>query len=422
MALPKNPKGPFGLPPHKPWYDRNYSLYVEPGTPLVDLAPQQEAQEYWQRYLHEVPQEDRAKKFDAGNSIGGIDIWIDEKGNVRRGGWRVGTATNKPVLNILRGTANAIARYGRSLGGIGLILVPTEAGRDAAPGYKLLPADAYTQEDALRDMSNYFPREIEAPNPVPPWMPGEVWVSPKTEDIELIPSPALDPYVPRQMPNLLPEVEVDTLPAPLEVPAPYRAPLWEPPPPKELIPSLSPPTAELSPKNSPYQPETMVSVEFEPDGAVRIRQRVRSGVRFQKRRRDSKYNRLWFGAMRFFSLTIGTWDEIGQFMDAVAWNATVPGKFKADGQPLPAMIAENGSALDVMQGIAVGKYDLDVMGAITDYALSQTMDALIGKTARSAQQGLNAAGWTREMGWQIGPADNSEIMRKSAQNEPEDEW
>ena len=110
--------------------------------------------------------------------------------------------------------------------------------------------------------------------------------------------------------------------------------------------------------------------------------------------------------------TIGTVDEVTQLVDAVVWNARVPGEYykvgEFSGEEIHAMVRENGNAFEVAKGIAEGRYELDLIGAITDYAWSQTLDRMYGRVARGAQDTLNLHGYDSPLGVQTGPCDDQQ--------------
>ena len=101
-----------------------------------------------------------------------------------------------------------------------------------------------------------------------------------------------------------------------------------------------------------------------------------------------------------------------QLVDAVVWNVYVPGQTykhgEMAGQPLHAMVANGGNPFEVAQGVAEGRYELDLIGAITDYAWSQSFDRAYGKAARGAQDNLNEFGWNSNFGFQTGPWDDAQ--------------
>ena len=76
------------------------------------------------------------------------------------------------------------------------------------------------------------------------------------------------------------------------------------------------------------------------------------------------------------SMTYGTYSEMRDLMEAIAYNAYV---LNDKGERIPALALEKGSLLKVMQGIGEGKYELDMGKFIIDFTVMQATDALVGK-------------------------------------------
>ena len=117
----------------------------------------------------------------------------------------------------------------------------------------------------------------------------------------------------------------------------------------------------------------------------------------QKRRKDRKANRRWIkAAYKFVNMTYGTYTEVQDAMEVIAWNAYV---IDSKGNKIPAMVLEDGSLLRVMRGIGRGEYELDLGATVIDYAVMQATDALQGKfSKRIVDQSIDQGWWTSPQG------------------------
>lgn len=299
----------------------------------------------------------------------------DRRGVRARGPWQVGETSPRQEVNFLRTIFGAVKR-GTPVGAIVGALAPS----------RLAVSDAslMSEEDVRaieRDYEDWLVENSEQPEVGP--QPEGFRVLPNRRGIEFFPSAEPDHFVPRRLPLELPEFDFDTIPAPQQAPVPLP----------EQLPMPSPP--QVGPPNRPAvlpQPAQELQFEFRPDGMVRIRTRPLPR-RWNRRRRDTKLKRWYVMALSVINKTWGTVDEARQMAEAISWNT-----YTKDGRL--AMHATNGSQLEVFQGIGRGEFDVDMPGAIMDFAINQAMDLGIGLANRYGYQGSGP------IGIQSGPWDN----------------
>lgn len=182
--------------------------------------------------------------------------------------------------------------------------------------------------------------------------------------------------------------------------------LW--PAPMEQVPEIdvdAPPKRAINPRRPANLQETGVTVVVQVDDNPKNVEEPFVTVKFvptfvrasQKRRKDTKANRRWIkAAHKFVNVTYGTYSEIQDAMEVIAWNAYV---VDSKGNKIPAMVLEDGSLLRVMRGVGRGEYDLDIGATIIDYAVMQATDALQGQfSKRIVDQSIDQGWWTSPQG------------------------
>lgn len=297
-------------------------------------------------------------------------------------GWKVAPAnpanTNR-VLPPAHNAFNTLVR--RGLGALGAILAPSPLGDASNPFPYELGSPEYSSDDALRDMMEAF----TAPEPEPfYWHPADIdWVSPKTVILPPPPSWVVDPRVFPLIPSPLTPVEIPTVPE-FERAAP-QAP--------EILPVSPPvfrPPAAPSHRGQPA-PLYRMNVEFDVDGSIRIRQSQQKIPRWERARRDGKAKSWYVQALALINKTWGNASEVLDFAQAIIQNTYV---VDAQGKPVTyrdefgnerrvrAMSDAYGSPLEVVRGIAHGQYEVDIFGALADFALQQSMDKVIGRGSK----------------------------------------
>lgn len=219
---------------------------------------------------------------------------------------------------------------------------------------------------------------------------GEIWIRPgQAPQREW---PVIVPISPREQERVV-ERPTD-LPAPL----PYRdsdpAPHGLPEPRRQRRRTNRP--AETVRRKGETTEKVIQIEEHGPDIRLRVRTRTARSGR-NRRRRDGKYNTVIGQVMEAIDMTFGTYTEVMDFAEAVAWN--IYGQNVA-GENALAMTLENGSYVGVMKGVLDGRYDLDPIGAMTDYAAAQSQDKFIGRLSKAQQQTFNELGWESPIGWE----------------------
>lgn len=133
-----------------------------------------------------------------------------------------------------------------------------------------------------------------------------------------------------------------------------------------------------------------------PNGRPRIRIRPQRQRASKPRRSDQKANRKWLKVTHMLiSITYGTYTEIMDFLEALAWNSYQ----MRNGKKIPAMPLEDGNLINILTGVLEGKYDVDMQQLIVDYAYMQLQDFLIGKMSQGiVSQAIDTGGWQSPIG------------------------
>lgn len=207
--------------------------------------------------------------------------------------------------------------------------------------------------------------------------------------------------------KLPPDPNIDIWNIPDEVPFPQ---LWPQP---EVITDTRvdvdtvPSKRSRDPRNPPELKETGVIIEFErhpvkPDTQtqhqpITLRFRPYKARASRKRRKDTKAHRNWIkAAHKAVNLTYGTYSEIVDALEALAWNIYVR---DSKGVRHLAMPREGGSLLKTVDGLIDGRYELDMKNFILDYAHMQAMDYLQGKFSQGViKQSVDQGWWTSPQG------------------------
>ena len=168
-----------------------------------------------------------------------------------------------------------------------------------------------------------------------------------------------------------------------------------PSPQDDPSPSIVP---EIMPKVQSRVNETGVTLELSRQGSRDIRLKVRPTKQRASRRRrsDAKANRKWLKATHMLiSVTFGTYTEILDLLEALAWNSYA----MRNGEKVGAMPLENGKLVDILIGVLDGKYDVDMEQLIIDYAYMQLQDFIIGKTSQAITSSvIDSGGWQSPIG------------------------
>jgi hypothetical protein len=116
------------------------------------------------------------------------------------------------------------------------------------------------------------------------------------------------------------------------------------------------------------------------------------------RKNDTKAASRWIKLAHLaISLTYGTYTEIEDFVEILVWDA-----YRVDpktGRLIYAMFEEDQKVINVLNGIAEGKYSVDIAATLVDYGVSQAQDILIGKMSRLVtNQVVDKGGWRSPQG------------------------
>jgi hypothetical protein len=249
------------------------------------------------------------------------------------------------------------------------------------------------------------------------------WIRPEIPEVGWFQRPETGPYISRspkigKVEVVIPEYNVPP-PIPIELPERHawfdEVPAQEipelvkefdvPPVPQidiqpvpEGIPDITP---EMIPVRKPDQiQERGVSIEIQavPDKLpiVKFRPIVIKGS--VPRKNDTKAHSKWIKLSQLaISLTFGTYTEIMDFVEILVWDA-----YYIDPRTKRlryAMFEEEMKMINVLNGIAEGKYSVDIAATLVDYGVSQAQDIIIGKLSRAVtKQVIDTGSWRSPQG------------------------
>jgi hypothetical protein len=116
------------------------------------------------------------------------------------------------------------------------------------------------------------------------------------------------------------------------------------------------------------------------------------------RKNEQKAHSAWIKlAHKAISLTYGTYTEVMDFVEILVWDA-----YSIDprtGKLRYAMFEEDYKMINVLNGIANGKYSVDIASTLVDYGVSQAQDILIGKSSQAiTRQVVDTGNWRSPQG------------------------
>ena len=116
------------------------------------------------------------------------------------------------------------------------------------------------------------------------------------------------------------------------------------------------------------------------------------------RKNDTKAASRWIKLSQLaISLTYGTYSEIKDFVDILVWDA-----YYIDPKTnrlVYAMFKEDYSLVKVLNGIAKGKYSVDIASTLVDFGVSQAQDILIGRASKAVTaQVVDTGNWRSPQG------------------------
>ena len=117
-----------------------------------------------------------------------------------------------------------------------------------------------------------------------------------------------------------------------------------------------------------------------------------------KRKNDTKAASRWIKLSQLaISLTYGTYTEIMDFVEILVWDA-----YAIDprtGKLVYAMFQEDYKMINVISGIAEGKYSVDIGATLVYYGVSQATDMIIGKSSKAVtRQVIDTGNWRSPQG------------------------
>ena len=266
-------------------------------------------------------------------------------------------------------------------------------GRDLAA--RMQPLDNYDTDLPIKPAVN--PNFIRPAIPTPNWFERPesgpyISVSPKINTIEyVVPDYDVGPPIPMEVPERhlwfdeIPAQEIPELVKNFDIPK---------------IPDIDVNPEMLRQKKPDSIHEVGVSIEFtavaEKLPIVKIRPMMVRGS--TKRKNDTKAASRWIKLSQLaISLTYGTYTEIMDFVEILVWDA-----YAIDprtGKLVYAMFQEDYKMINVISGIAEGKYSVDIGATLVDYGVSQATDMIIGKSSKAVtRQVIDTGNWRSPQG------------------------
>lgn len=242
------------------------------------------------------------------------------------------------------------------------------------------------------------------------------WIRPQVEEVDWFNRPEYGPYIARSPKIGTVEVVVPeyNVPPPLPVVLPERHAWFDEVPAQEIpellrefdipkIPEMDidPITHEMMPKRKMDNIRDVglsIEVTAVPDKLPVIKFRPQIVKGSVKRKNDTKAHSAWIKlAHKAISLTYGTYTEIMDFVEILVWDA-----YYIDprtGALRYAMFEEEMEIVNVINGIAEGKYSVDIAATLVDYGVSQAQDILIGQMSRAVtRQVVDTGNWRSPQG------------------------
>ena len=147
-----------------------------------------------------------------------------------------------------------------------------------------------------------------------------------------------------------------------------------------------------------YEQSVSIEVTAVPNKLPMVRFRpmlIRGSTR---RTNDTKAHSKWIKLSQLaISLTYGTYTEIMDFVDILVWDA-----YRVDprtGNLRYAMFEEDMKIVNVLKGIAEGKYSVDIAATLVDYGVSQAQDILIGQISKKVtREVVDLGNWRSPQG------------------------
>ena len=235
------------------------------------------------------------------------------------------------------------------------------------------------------------------------------FVRPEVPEVLWRDRPSSGPYIARSPKIGTVEYAVPdfNVPAPIPVELPEIHPWFDPPTEEELPGLLETFDYETQPMYDPesikaLRPDTLkdtgISIDITAGDNPKVKIRPMTIRAATKRTNDTKAASRWIKLSQLaISLTYGTYTEVMDFVDILVWDA-----YYVDprtGMLRYAMHMENQNIINVLNGIAEGKYSVDIAATLVDYGVSQAQDILIGKASQAiTRQVVDTGNWRSPQG------------------------
>lgn len=235
------------------------------------------------------------------------------------------------------------------------------------------------------------------------------FVRPAVPTLEWKARPENRPYISRSPKIGSVEVGVPeyNVPAPIPIELPEFHPWFDEPDPLKVPEYVKDFEFETQPMFDPMAPKARrpdslrdvgVSIEVSSGEVPKVKIRPMSVRASTKRRNDTKAASRWIKLSQLaISLTYGTYTEIMDFIEIFVWDA-----YYIDprtGRLVYAMFKEDQKIVNVLNGIAEGKYSVDIAATLVDYGVSQAQDILIGQASRATtRQVIDTGNWRSPQG------------------------
>lgn len=167
------------------------------------------------------------------------------------------------------------------------------------------------------------------------------------------------------------------------------------------------------------QPSVSIGFAPQPGGAVAVRTRIREAYDFKltvPRKKDTKVRPAIYGVVNaLISATYGTYSEIVDALEALAWNVYVLDK---RGRPVQAMVVYNRNMAYVLRQVYDGYAKVDMQGFALDFTVNQWSDAMYAFQSRKMDEVALSLGWNAP----VGITSYAQKGFQKGQNDVSSEW
>ncbi len=283
--------------------------------------------------------------------------------------------------------------------------------KDYRRGFRWSPGDLSVQEMQLAARpEQYVSPEIDFPTKA---VDNPNFVRPPVPTVNWFDRPETGPYIAKSpkigtVEYVVPDYDVSP---PISVPWPEKHSFLDEIPVQEIpsllkefdiekIPELDPTPEALKQLKPDNIKDVGVSIEItavpNKNPVIRFRPTIVRGS--TRRQRETKAHSKWIKLSQLaISLTFGTYTEVMDFVEILVWDS-----YYIDpktGKLVYAMFKEDYKMINVINGIAEGKYHVDIGATLVDYGVSQATDILIGQASRRVtREVIDYGGWQSPQG------------------------